>query len=409
MAWRVSLRLEKIVVVGHGDIVDDAVPAAHRVGCNMGQATRIGCGGLVVALLIGCVAAVREVRPAPPFTAIVGPVIVAHRGGSLEVPENTLAAVRHGIRVGADWQEIDVTLSKDGHVVVFHDDTLERTTGAAGAIEGTTLEALRALSTGQPKWSVEATARLASFGVTPPDFGDAFAHETVPTLEEILAAPGGRLMIELKQTTRKRRLVHEVLDVVSSARAYDRVALASFEAELLEEAYRRDPTIPLIGIAADEQGIRRQLELPLAVLAVRADLARRALELAPAGMAVWAWPAYTVDHAVKLRDAGVHGIITDVPKATVDALRADSVPSSDRSGRDAERRRGRRTLAVRHAGRGRRRNEPGPGVAGRSDRASLTRMTRHSAVEWRHDRPVPRSRGVPARRCAHPCHRPARA
>jgi hypothetical protein len=67
-----------------------------------------------------------------PFTAIVGPVIIAHRGGSLEAPENTVAAVLHGIGAGADWQEIDVTLSSDGAVVVI--DVLRSFTTAAYAL-----------------------------------------------------------------------------------------------------------------------------------------------------------------------------------------------------------------------------------------------------------------------------------
>mgnify|MGYP001430339796 CR=1 FL=1 len=70
----------------------------------------------------------------PPFRAIVGPVLIAHRGGALEVPENTLAGVRHAIAVEADWIEIDVTLSRDDQVVVIHDTTLERTTNGTGPV-----------------------------------------------------------------------------------------------------------------------------------------------------------------------------------------------------------------------------------------------------------------------------------
>src|SRR5688500_15952335 len=77
--------------------------------------------------------------PQPPFRAVLGPVIIAHRGGSLEAPENTLAAIRHGAAVGSDWIEIDVTLSRDDEVIVIHDDTLERTTDGTGMVEAMTL------------------------------------------------------------------------------------------------------------------------------------------------------------------------------------------------------------------------------------------------------------------------------
>ena len=58
----------------------------------------------------------------------IKPMLIAHRGGSLEAPENTLAAFRHAIEVGAKYVELDVQMSKDGVLVVIHDDTLDRTT-----------------------------------------------------------------------------------------------------------------------------------------------------------------------------------------------------------------------------------------------------------------------------------------
>jgi len=74
--------------------------------------------------------------------------VIAHRGFSGVAPENTMAAFRKAIDVGADMFELDVLLSKDGHVVVIHDDTLERTTDGEGPVSERSLEELRALDAG---------------------------------------------------------------------------------------------------------------------------------------------------------------------------------------------------------------------------------------------------------------------
>ncbi len=275
-----------------------------------------------LAFVFACAAQTSSLRPRPPFAAVVGPVIIAHRGGSLEAPENTLAAIRHGVEVGADWQEIDVALTRDEHVVLMHDDTVERTTSGSGRVDALTLAQLRTLSAGRPSWSEHGREVLKNFGVTPVDFGDRFAGERVPTLEEALAIPQARLMIELKPTEQGEALIDKVLEAIARANASDRVALGSFSESLLDLAFRRDPTIPLIGIVEEEADIEAKLALPITVLAVRIDLVTTALDKAPAGVAVWGWTAYSTEMAEALVLQGGHGIITDVPAAVVKLLRA---------------------------------------------------------------------------------------
>ncbi|USG65513.1 glycerophosphodiester phosphodiesterase [Brevibacillus ruminantium] len=109
-------------------------------------------------------------------------VCMAHRGWSGKAPENTMTAIRLALAepaIGAI--EIDVQLSKDGIPVLFHDFTLERTSNGSGLISAYTYEELRALDAGS--W-----------------FGERFAGERIPSLEEVLQAVKGRctLNIELK-------------------------------------------------------------------------------------------------------------------------------------------------------------------------------------------------------------------
>ena len=257
----------------------------------------------------------------PPFRAIVGPVLIAHRGGALEVPENTLAGVKHAIAIGADWVEIDVTLSRDDRVVVIHDDTLERTTNGKGLVSKKRLKELQRLSAGNPGVSIKTLARLKLAGIASPDFGDAYKKERVPSLRQVLDAGDIRVMIEMKAGAHPRRLAHGVIDTINKSYAWHRVAVGSFDTELLTLAHSRDPTVPLIGIAKTLASLENHLELPLAAVAISESLLGEAFKIVPAGVAIWVWTVRDVKTAEALREKGVHGIITDIPKKVVKHLR----------------------------------------------------------------------------------------
>ncbi|MDZ7637857.1 MAG: glycerophosphodiester phosphodiesterase family protein [Bryobacterales bacterium] len=102
--------------------------------------------------------------------------IIAHRGSSADRPENTLSAYRRAIEAGADAIEIDLRLTNDGHLVSFHDGTLDRTTGVSGSIESTSLEEVRKLDAGS--W-----------------FGAGYEGERIPTFSEILNLAKGRIVV----------------------------------------------------------------------------------------------------------------------------------------------------------------------------------------------------------------------
>ena len=80
------------------------------------------------------------------------PLIIAHRGAAGEAPENTLAAFRLALAQGCDGFELDVHLSKDGHIVVIHDETLERTTNGKGYVKEMTLAQLQQVDAGSERY-----------------------------------------------------------------------------------------------------------------------------------------------------------------------------------------------------------------------------------------------------------------
>lgn len=94
--------------------------------------------------------------------------IIAHRGFSGVYPENTMLAFRKAIEIGADGIELDVHLSKDGQVMIIHDEALKRTTGLDGVISDYTRAELEKISAGKTK-------------------NDEFGFTPIPSLEEYLA------------------------------------------------------------------------------------------------------------------------------------------------------------------------------------------------------------------------------
>ena len=107
------------------------------------------------------------------------PLIMAHRGARDVAPENTLAAFRAAMAVGADGIEFDVSRCATGEIVVIHDDTVDRTTDGAGTVAALPLSALRELDAGA--W-----------------FDAAFGGERIPLLEEVLDLAGGRLRLNIE-------------------------------------------------------------------------------------------------------------------------------------------------------------------------------------------------------------------
>lgn len=119
------------------------------------------------------------------------PELVAHRGHAARYPENTLPAIASALRAGACYIEVDIQLTADGLPVLFHDDEMSRTTGAAGYITELTAAQLK---------DYRASERER--------FGDRYIDTLIPTLAELLgllqAWPDRRAFIEIKDESTKK-------------------------------------------------------------------------------------------------------------------------------------------------------------------------------------------------------------
>ncbi|MDH3225431.1 MAG: glycerophosphodiester phosphodiesterase [Gemmatimonadota bacterium] len=140
-------------------------------------------------------------------------MLVAHRGGAGLAPENTLDAFGPAVlQWGADMLEMDVRLSKDGHVVVIHDETVDRTTEGSGRVADLTLADLGSLDAGY------------RFEDRPGRFPFRGQGVRIPTLEEVLLAfPNMRMNVEAKES----RVAGPLVEVVRKHRAQARVLVAA--------------------------------------------------------------------------------------------------------------------------------------------------------------------------------------
>lgn len=172
---------------------------------------------MVAIVLVGCAGPVHEPSRVKPLR----PRIVAHRGASFEAPENTLSAFKRAWALGVESVELDVRVTKDGEVVVFHDETTLRIGGVDRAVADQTLAELRALDVGAWKHA-------------------KYARERIPTLAEALATmPAGRTMfVEIKSPPDTADAVAEVVrkarptSVSIALQAYDPAALSALAAAL---------------------------------------------------------------------------------------------------------------------------------------------------------------------------------
>ncbi len=142
-----------------------------------------------------------------------GPLVVAHRGASFYAPENTLAAFHKAFLLGAGAIEVDVRLTADNHLVLFHDLTLERTSNGRGLVRDHSLAQLRQLDAGS--W-----------------FDRSFKDARIPTLDEALALAaqyGGRVVIDQKAPSEDPAAFRRaVLKTVWDGGYQDMVTIATF-------------------------------------------------------------------------------------------------------------------------------------------------------------------------------------
>ncbi len=180
----------------------------------------------IISLLLGILFILTLVMPDAPDSAyyrgIQRPLVIAHQGGDGIRPGDTMIAFEHAVQIGADVLEMDAHITRDGKIVLMHDEKVDRTTDGVGLIENMTLEELKQLDAAY-QWSNddEKTFPYRGQGIQ------------VPTLEELFQKfPDMRYVIEIKLT--QNPIDKPLCDLIRKYTMQDRVAIASFHDEAMQ-------------------------------------------------------------------------------------------------------------------------------------------------------------------------------
>ncbi|RYD21796.1 MAG: glycerophosphodiester phosphodiesterase [Verrucomicrobiaceae bacterium] len=246
-----------------------------------------------------------------PMPLHAAPAIIGHRGASSAAPENTLASIREAWKQKADGAEFDIRLTKDGKIVLMHDDTTKRTTGSQLVVKNHSLAELRELDAGSWK-------------------GEQWRGEPVPLLEEVLKdLPEGKIYyIEIKSGP---EILPELARLIKeSGKASDQFRIIAFDFDTLVKSESLIPTVKtlwivdgkkdnvsgkktypdLAGLAdkaagAGIEGLNLNHGFPLDEAAVKAIKAK--------GLSVAAWTVNDPAIAKRLATAGLDALSTDLP------------------------------------------------------------------------------------------------
>jgi len=242
---------------------------------------------------------------------VASPLVYAHRGASLERPENTIEAFSLALELGAGAIETDAHMTRDGRIVLSHDPTGERAAGVARAIRESTLEEVRA-------WNVGARHAGGAGGA-----GGA-GRFRMPTLDETLEAfPDAYFNVDAKQESPD--MIPALLRCIRAAGAANRVRIASFSARNLRRArslgYEGSTGLAPVELAAlmlTPMPIARRLKIggDAAQVPRRASgvtfASQRAIDrLHELGLRVDFWTIDDPAEARRLLAMGADGIMTD--------------------------------------------------------------------------------------------------
>lgn len=258
-------------------------------------------------------------------------LVIAHAGARSLAPENTLAAARKALEVGADMWELDVAVTADGHLFLFHDDSLARTTNARQVYPDRapwifttfTRAELEALDFGS--WFVEADpfGQIAAGALTPQEL-DGYRGEPLPALcraLEFTRDNNWRVNVEIKALPAPMAdfpVVEAVVSLINKLEMASQVLVSSFVPDYLWQVRRLNPSIATSAVVGwtETEALHMPLDLPVDGYNPRHTLLSdgQIQSLRQAGFDVYPWTVNDEAEMRRLMRAGVTGIITDFPQ-----------------------------------------------------------------------------------------------
>ncbi len=270
--------------------------------------------------------------------------VIAHRGARSLAPENTLLAARVGRESGADLWETDVTVTRDGRLILFHDPTLTRCTDAARRFPNRSsyrvsefdLMEIQALDAGS--WFLEADPfRTIAGNRIHPEILAGFPRQAVPTLEQGLCWTrdhGWTINIELKCHVCGKGLEAQIpLQVLETLRAVgispDRVVISSFNHDWLRQIRSLDANLEIQALVGDsDMNLLDFGNYEFSAYNVHAALVHpdRIRRLKARGKKINVFTINDPNTFYRFADLGVDGIFTDFPQVFARSSRTDELP-----------------------------------------------------------------------------------
>jgi glycerophosphoryl diester phosphodiesterase len=231
------------------------------------------------------------------------PLVIAHRGASAYAPENTMAAFKRAVELGADAIELDAKLTRDGVVTILHDDKLDRTTNGVGRLRSFSIEEIHKFDAGVK-------------------FASKFEGERIPTLREVFRKFSDEILMNIELTNYSSKwddLPERVIQLVVEFDLVERVLLSSFNPFVLMKCRRISREIPtaLLIHGREPRLLRNIFQAFLKYDFYHPHEALVDSEVIGKKLKINAW---TVNDELRIKELltlGITGIITDVPDVAI--------------------------------------------------------------------------------------------
>nr|WP_263323259.1 glycerophosphodiester phosphodiesterase [Neobacillus sp. Marseille-Q6967] len=260
------------------------------------------------------------------------PLVIAHQGGELLAPSNTMAAFTNAANMGVDVLETDIHITKDGHLVAIHDPTVDRTTNGTGAVADMTLEEIQKLDAGYHFKDLEGNDSYRSKGVY------------IPTVEEMFQTFGKmRIEIEIKDDNPPERIDEissKLWRLIEKYKMEDKILIASFDQEMMNtfEKYAKGRVATTAGrsevknFVVAHKFFLRNIYVPkvdaFQIPTEDSDFDLTDQKLIDGahrlGMQIHYWTIDDTETMEKLIDAGADGILTNRPDLLLELLEEKS-------------------------------------------------------------------------------------
>jgi len=241
-------------------------------------------------------------------------MVVAHRGFSGKAPENTMSAFTLALEAGVSMIELDVQISKDNHVVVIHDSTIDRTTYGEGKVSDLSLAELKKLDAGS--W-----------------FDANYKDERIPTLVEALEliAPKALVNIELKSTRIIRKADTQIADatvaVVRKMNLLERVLFSSFNHKLMKYVKEHEPAAhtgvifhPVLHFGRMPSALALPAGAEVFVCSKREVTRRRIADAAKHNIIIGVYGLENQQDIERMLSSGIQVLVSDYPDIIIQGL-----------------------------------------------------------------------------------------